>query len=401
MKILLINNHHSKVGGAETVYFNTIELLLDSGIEVITLSRKNDFTLKTRAKEYFIDYTNSFNQRIYNTEAKKQIEKIIEIEKPQLAHLHNTVGGITFSILPALKKTGIPVVMTIHDFRILCPAGLFLNRKNQVCEKCGSGNYLNCIADNCSRNGIISSFGIAVETYFRNKFLPLDDYVNHIMFVSKFTQNKFLQHYGNMKVETSVIHNSVKVEKAKINRGKYFLFFGRLAPEKGILTLLKAFSEINDSELHIVGDGPLMDQCKSSATNNVKFFGYLTGSQLKEQIENAFFTIIPSECYENLPLSVLESFSLSKPVIGSKLGGITELIINGKNGFTFESKNYEQLKVVITNCKIITDDKYFEMCHFAFESAKEKEHSIYFKNLLSCYEKILVTRNVEFVKNAN
>lgn len=401
MKILLINNHHSMVGGAETVYFNTIELLLNSGIEVITFSRKNENTIKTQAKEYFINYTNSFSQRICNSDAKKQIEKIINIEKPQIAHLHNIVGGITFSILPILKRVGIPTVMTIHDFRILCPAGLFLNKKNEICEKCGKGNYLNCVVGNCSRNGIFSSMGVALETYLRNKRICLDDNLDHIIFVSNFTKNKFIEHYGELKIRSSVIQNSTKVEQAKIVRGNYFLFFGRLAPEKGLATLIKTFSELPEVELHIVGDGPLMEECKSIATKNIKLFGYLTGNELIEQIQNAFFTIIPSECYETGPLSALESFSLSKPIIGSMLGGIADLIKNGKNGFTFQPKSVDQLKGIIDNCLTIDDNQYSEMSREAFKTAIENDHSLFSEKLISLYNELLAVRNKNYVINAS
>jgi glycosyltransferase involved in cell wall biosynthesis len=393
MKILLVNNHHSKVGGAETVYFNTIELLLEKGIEVVTLSRKNEKTIKTGAKEYFVNYNNSLHQRIFSSDAKKQIEKIIEIEKPQVAHLHNTVGGITFSILPSLKKAGIPTLMTIHDFRILCPAGLFLNSKNEICEKCGKGNYFNCIKDNCSRNGIVSSFGVALETYLRNKIIPLNEYLDHLVFVSNFTKNKFLEHYGELRIGTSVIYNPIKVNEAKVKRGNYFIYVGRLAPEKGVLTLLKAFAEIPEAELHVVGDGPLMHNCEKIATKNIKLLGFLTGNELIEQISNSYFTIIPSECYENLPMSVLEAFSLSKPMIGSDLGGISEVIENGINGFSLIPKSVTNLKEVVYKCLKLDDDKYFSMCKSALETAKKNEDIIYSEKLISLYKELLVTRN--------
>lgn len=393
MKILLVNNHHSKVGGAETVYFNTIELLIEKGIEVVTLSRRNENTIKTGAKEYFIDYSNSFPQRIFSSEAKKQIEKIIEIEKPQIAHLHNTIGGITFSVLPVLKKAGITTIMTIHDFRILCPAGLFLNSKNEICEKCGKGNYFNCIKDNCSRNGIVSSFGVALETYLRNKILPLNNYLDHLVFVSNFTKNKFLEHYGEFKIGTSVIYNTVNIIHAEVKRGNYFLYFGRLAPEKGVITLLKAFAEIPEAELHVVGDGPLMATCKSNATKNIKLLGFLTGNELKEQICNSYFAIVPSECYENLPMAVLEAFSLSKPIIGSNLGGISEIIENGINGFSLIPKSIDNLKEIVHNCLELDDNQYFSMCNRALDTAKRNENKVYSEKLISLYKELLVMRN--------
>ncbi|MEW6652569.1 MAG: glycosyltransferase [Bacteroidota bacterium] len=389
MKILLVNNHHSKVGGAETVYFNTIDLLLESGHEVVTLSRKNEYTIKSGAKEYFIEYSGSLLDRMYSSEAKKQIEKIIEIEKPQVAHLHNTVGGITFSVLPSLKNAGIPVVMTIHDFRILCPAGLFLNRKNEICEKCGNGNYLHCISNNCSRNGFLSSVGISLETFIRNKMIPLNDYCDHLIFVSNFTKAKFLEHFGNIKIGDSVIHNPVTIEKPNQKRGNYFLYVGRLAQEKGVITLLKTFAEIPETELHIVGDGPLMKACKKIAADNVKLLGYLTGSKLREQYENALFTIIPSECYENLPMTALESFSHSKPVIGSKLGGIPEIIENGSNGFCFDANSVVQLYSIINQCLKMDDTKYFSMCENSFIAAKKYDRFTYSNKLISLYTEIL------------
>lgn len=389
MKILLVNNHHSLVGGAETVYFKTINLLLEYGHQVVTLSRKNEQSIKTNAKEYFIDYSSSFFNRIYSYKARKLIQKIIKVEKPQIAHLHNTVGGITFSILPILKKAGIPIVLTIHDFRILCPAGLFLNRKNEICEKCGKGNYLHCISNNCSRKGLVNSIGISLETYLRNNFLSLKKYIDHLVFVSNFTKNKFLEHANYSKVPSSVVYNPINIEEAKLNRGKYFLYVGRLAPEKGIITLIKAFAQIPDSELHVVGDGPLMSICKKIASNNVKLFGHLSGKELKQQYANSFFTIVPSECYENLPMSAIESLSFSKPVIGSKLGGLKEIIYEGKNGFLFDFGSIVQLKNIIMNCIKISDEIYFSMCKYSSLTASKNNSSAYYADLISIYKRII------------
>jgi len=172
MKILLINNNHYRLGGAETVYLNTIELLKSKNHEVISLSRKNQNTIYLGEKEYFINQSEFFVDRFYSINAANQIDFLIEKEKPQIVHLHSIIGGVTFSVLPVIKKYKIPVVITLHDFRLLCPASHFWNGKSKICEMCVKGKYYKCILNNCSPEGKVRSVAIAAESYLRDLLFP-------------------------------------------------------------------------------------------------------------------------------------------------------------------------------------------------------------------------------------
>lgn len=390
MKILLINNHHSKVGGAETVYFNTIELLLDNGHEVVTLSRKDSRITKTRAKEYFIEYSDLFLDRLYSFNAKRQLVGIIEREKPQVAHLHNIVGGITFSILPVLKKYRIPIILSIHDYRLHCPVCNFSRRDNRICEKCSGRKYYNCILGNCSPNGILRSIAISVESYLRDLLLPFSKYVNQFIFVSDFSRRKFFQIDANLFKSCSMIYNFTEINELSTENEGYFLFFGRLTKDKGLLTLLKAFRLLPNAKLKILGEGPLKNLLTEQCPDNVELLGFKSGAELNEIIRKAYFVVVPSEWYENNPMSIVESFAAGKPVIGSDIGGISELIIDGINGYKFTVGDHTSLQKKLLISQNLTDSGYKQISEAAFNFAKNNfSKEVHYNKLLATYVRVL------------
>lgn len=390
MKILLINNNHYRVGGAESVYLNTIEILSQNNHNVISLSRKNFNYSETNNDEYFINSSESLFNRFYNNEAAKTIELILKNEKPDIVHIHRIIGGITFSILPIIKKFNIPIVMTIHDFRMLCPVTMFMNKKGEICEKCLGGHYFECIINNCSPEGYVRSALITLESYLRDFLLPYNKYVDKYIFVSDFSKRKFLEAKPELKEKSFRIYNFNK--KLKFNNifGNYFLYFGRISREKGLLTLLKAFQILPHIQLKIVGDGELKNLINNLKSPNVELLGYKSGIELENIISNASFIIVPSECYENNPMSIVESYSLSKPVIGSDIGGITEIIINGETGYLFHPGNSEQLAQIVNNCSKMSKDEYDKFSQNAFSFAQNNfTQEIYYENLINVYNSCL------------
>ncbi len=394
MKILQINNHYSRVGGAEVVFINTIDLLRKKDHRVISFSRNEEVNEPTFQDKYFINYSKSFLKRLYSPDAASLIKQIIIKEKPDIAHVHNIVGGITFSILPILKQYKIPIVASIHDFRLLCPVCHFIDGKNQVCQKCQGSKYYNCTINNCSHDGIIKSFSLTIESYLRDILFPFSDLIDHYIFVSNFAKEKFLESNPQILSKCSQIYNFTDKFNQEKSKGSYFLSFGRLAYEKGLLTLLKAFKENPGLQLKIAGSGPLRNLIENNITANIELLGYETGSKLEELIQNASFVIVPSECYETNSLTTVESYAMGKPVIGSKIGALSELIKEGKTGFTFQPKDYKALSRLVSECSRIKEVEYSKLSENAYSFALNSfSPEIHYRQLENVYNEVLKKLN--------
>jgi len=397
MKILQINNFLEKYGGSETVYLNTIELLKQNGNEVLSLSLLPKNGVDVNVSNYFVDIKSLYHSKFYSIAAKKKIEHLIKIEKPQIAHIHNIFSGVTFSIISTLIKNHIPIVITIHDFRLLCPVFIFYNKQSQICEKCNGGKYYNCLINNCSPFGIVRSALVMFESYFRQWFIPFEKRIDRFIFVSDFTMNKFFEKYSSLKNKSSQLYNftfNFNFEENKTEK-KYFLFVGRLSREKGLLTLIRAFKELPDLKLLIVGEGPLKKDILLEAPPNVELLGFKEGEELRLLIKNAYFVLVTSECYENNPMVIVESFAMGTPVIGSNIGGIPEIIHDGSVGFLFEPGNVYGLVRILTNTLEISTKDYFIISTNAFNFAKQHF------NASSHYNKLIKIYNSAILNNKN
>lgn len=389
MKIIQINNYAYNRGGAETVFFNTINLLKSKGHQVISIGKFNGKSQKE--VDYLVSENQFFFNRFYSLNAKKIIREILEKEKPDIVHIHNIIGGISFSILPVIKKFNIPIVASIHDFRLLCPVGIFINGKKQICEKCKGGKYYKGIINKCNPGGYIKSSVVVVESYLRDFLFPHSNYLDAYIFVSQFTKQKFLEFYPQIKDRAFVLYNFTQNFAFEKKRGDYFLYFGRLDREKGILTLLKAFAELKNLKLIILGSGPFEKYIKDFNLNsNIIYLGFKSGNELVDLIKNSEYVIIPSECYENLPMSAVESLSFGKPIITTGMGGLKELINNNLNGFQYSNGNYKALMNVIEKAHDISDEDYFKLSEDCYYFATSNFHAnFYYDKLISLYQKLV------------
>ncbi len=359
MKILFVNKYYHPSGGPETVMLQTREKLESLGNEVVFFSMQHPRNLETPYSKYFVcnvDYNGSnslLNKAkmslniFYSLEARRKMELLLEEEKPDLAHLHNIYHQISPSILPVLKKKGIPVVMTLHDFKLVCPNYTLL-REGDPCESCEGKHFYKAVIHKCVKDSYWKSLVCSLEMYF-HRFLKI--YKNHVdafITLSEFSREKMVQ-YGLPEKKTLCLPNYVDLPSngAGENPGKYILFLGRLSEKNGIMTLLQAMEKLKGVPLIVAGEGELLPVLKQFVKNkkmdNVTFTGFLNGTKLEETIENSMFLVFPAICYHNCPMSVLESFAHDKPVIGSNLGSIPELIDDGIDGLLFEPKNTEDL----------------------------------------------------------
>jgi len=342
MKILIIHNHYLERGGEDEVVDAEIKLLKDRGHEVILYEKTNEDIEKLSffGKFIFIFFKLNFSRSVY-----KELKEIVKTYRPDIAHIHNIFFYITPSVYTALKEMNIPVVQSLHNYRLFCLRGTFYNY-SKVCEKCKGKQLFRGVMGRCWRNSFFSSFFLAMLLYRKKFFLKnIDSYI----VTSKFSRDKFIE-LGLDREKLYLKTNFLTIQPERSNRDEnYALFLGRLVDYKGIETLMKAFEVTPDFRLKIIGDGPLRDEVRScaSAHNNIECLGRVERDMVIKTIKNSSFLIFPSECYENMPLVILESFVFSKPVLASNLGAIKEFVINGDNGLLFNPGDVEDLSLKV------------------------------------------------------
>lgn len=408
MKILLIDVYNYNKGGAETVCFNTGKMLEEHGHKVIYFTLKWNNNNPSPYSKYFPESketrTGVFKQvknvvnYFYHFEAAKKIEQLIQDEKPDLAHIHLLWGQITPSIFPVLKKYHIPILFTVHDYRIVCPAYTFRNGKGNICEECQGKYFYKCFTNTCTKGNKIMSAVMAAEQYFRNCFFNPAKYIDGFVYVSNFAKHIQEKYMPVLKNKPNItlynFSSSIVNTPKKISEDKYFLFFGRLSYEKGVLTLLEAFSKLPQCKLKIVGTGPLEKELKGFKEqyqlNNIEFLGYKRGKELEELVSNAHFVIVPSEWYENNPMTIIEAYSVGTPVIGAQIGGIPEIIIDQKTGYQFESGNIKALSEIILKADILNDREYKAISENTIKFSNENlSKDSYWNKLITFYNSFI------------
>ena len=357
MKILLVNKFHYLKGGSEKYYFDLAKLLQEHGHEVAFFSMQDEKNIKTDCKEYFVENSdmNSKNPLkafdiIYSRKNKKIIEKALEDFKPDIVHINNFQRQLSASIIEPIKKRNIPIVFTAHDLQAICPAIVMLDNKKNICEKCLNGKYINCIKGKCVKNsGLKSILGAVEGKYYRWKKI-YSRKIDKIIAPSEFYKQKLIQD-GIPENKIEALHNFINIEdyNVTIEDEGYALYYGRIIKEKGVLNLIKAFKNIKNSKLYIAGDGPDIEKVKKYIHENnmddtVKLLGYLNSSQVKEYVRKARFIVVPSIWYENCPYSVLETLAMGKPIIGSNLGGIPELVKDNETGLIYKYNSVIELE---------------------------------------------------------
>ena len=407
MKILQVNNHYESLGGSERVFHDTTKLLKSYGHNVYYFSSTKTENYGKNDNGYLIRNSLSSGSNnifrvlqgaknfIYSTEVKKIFENYIKMIKPDIVHLHIFYGIITNSILPILKKYNIPVVMTLHEYRMICPTYLLINGKGDQCQKCSGRNFYYAIRYKCNKNNYLYSSLSALESYFKNMATPYEDYIGYFIMVSNFSRNMHLKHLPYLRPKSTVIYNFY--DKNSVTKSTQtsndFIYFGRLSPEKGIEILLKAFKAIPSANLKIAGDGPLKHRVlkHSNKFKNINYIGFKNKKELMGIVSSAKFTVVPSICYENNPLSVVESFSNSVPVIGSDYGGISELIDENKKGYLFKMGDPNSLMVSIRKAIDIHPKSYEKMKSVCLQFAKTNFGSEYhYRRLIGIYNKVIV-----------
>ena len=336
---------------------------------------------------------NAASRVIYSSEARKKIDLLIDQTSPDLAHIHLIYHQISPSILPIIQENGIPIIQTLHDYKPVCPTYSLVS-KNQICERCKGKKFYNALIQKCNHDSLGFSAINSIEMYLHH-LLGWYDIPDLFITPSNFMRNKLIE-FGMSPEKLVHIPNFVDPEKFQVANSSedYFVYIGRLVPIKGLITLLQAMKKVNGGlRLLLLGDGPQRNELEKIAEtlglSNVEFLGQLGFQELIGVVSAAKFNVLPSEVYENCPMAVLESMVLGKPVIGSKIGGIPELIIDGEDGLLFESGNSDHLAEKI-NWMIDNPRSCSEMGIMARQKIEQDYNpEIHYQAVTAQYKKIL------------
>lgn len=407
MKILLVNKFHYIKGGSETYYFGLGELLKEKGHEVIYFSMKDDRNFPCGQEGYFTEHMD-FNGKmdkirmlqtgmkiLYSREAKKKISALIQKEKPDVVHLNLFQRQLTHSIIDAVTKYHIPIVYTAHDLNCICPNYMMLTHGN-ICEACKSGHYGACFRNQCIKDSSVKSLLSAAEAYlykWKKTYQKIDLFITPSAFYKRKIEEAAI-------TTSPVIHMknflpAKSVYQAVEENDSYFLYFGRLSKEKGIMTMLKAYQESGlENPLYLAGSGDLEDEIQEYISchqlkDRIRLMGFLSGEVLQRIVQRAKCIVLPSEWYENGPYTIMEAMAQGKPVIVSSNGGLPEIVENGETGYIARPKDTASLAECMKKMAGLSREEYRIMGERAVANAKRDfDADQYLKKLVQYYEQV-------------
>lgn len=401
MKILMVNKFLYPRGGSESYMLSLGAHLEKMGHEVEYFGMYDEKNTKGNSAEKYTQNMDFHSNRagrflypfkiIYSFEAKKKIMQVIERFKPDIVHMNNINFQLTPSIIYGIKKKKIPLVQTVHDYQMICPNHLLYNfDKNCPCEKCVNGSLISCIKNKCIHGSAVKSVLGVVEAKLYS-WLRTYKKVDLFICPSNFLEKKLLVAKKYYKGKTKTIHNFINKEALAPSDSKaedYIVFVGRLSKEKGIGYLAETARLLPEYTFRVAGNGPDEDILKNIP--NIKLEGFLTGEKLTELMRNAKILLLPSVCYENCPLSILEAHSMGVPVVTMNSGGMAELVKDGVTGTLVNEPTPEKIALKIK--ETVENEDYYKSLRENCRNEKDNILSVetYSDILIGEYEKLIV-----------
>lgn len=341
------------------MYLEHDALFREMGWETAVMSMHHPRNIASEWSDFFVDelefgQTHGFADKlvkagkvVYSLEAQKKLRRLLDVFPADVAHIHCIYHHLSPSVLSVLHHAGVPTVLTAHDLKLACPAYKMLNRDG-ICERCKDGSVLNVIKHRCVRDSLGASAIVAIESGLHRWLDTYRRYLGRVITPSRFHRSKLME-WGWPQDRLVYVPNYVDSSRFRpsYEPGEYALFVGRLVREKGIRTLVEAASR-SGVRLRVAGSGPMEDELRAMPdAENVEWLGFCTGEALWQQIRGARALVLPSELYENAPISVLEAYASGTPVIGADIGGIPEMIDEG-TGWIFRSGDTDDLARSLT-----------------------------------------------------
>jgi glycosyltransferase involved in cell wall biosynthesis len=335
VRVLIVHNAYQQPGGEDAVVSAEKALLLRAGNEVDQYLRHND---EIKSGDTCSNITLGF-RTVWSSGARNELHRLLKVWKPDIVHFHNTFPLISPAAYYACRELGVPVVQTLHNYRLFCVAGTFF-RDGQVCEDCLTKNRWQAVRHACYRQSRGASATAAAMLSFHHWYGTWKNLVDRYIALSEFSRAKFVE--AGLPAEKMAVKPNFIFPDPGASAGSkaYAVFIGRLSEEKGLRTLLRAWGRVNpEYALRIIGDGPLFKDLQSeisrSGFSNVHLYGRLPREVLLDALKGAKLLILPSNCYENFPMTIAEAYACGTPVIASRLGAMAELVADGRTGLHF------------------------------------------------------------------
>ncbi len=383
-RILLVHNYYKISGGEDCVVSNEKKLLEENGHEVVLYTRNNaeidKFGIGKKLRFPF--------NAVYNRKTYRDVKKIIEQEKIDIVHVHNTLSLISPAVYYAAVDSKVPVVQTIHNFRMIC-AGATLFRDGHVCEDCLTNGFRCAIKHKCYRNSRLQT-RVSVAILRKHRKRGIYQKINYIC-LTEFNKRKLMSYKDLREEQIFVKPNFVESPvcvKPYDERENQFIYVGRLDELKGIDCLFRAWISMGNSapQLIICGDGPMMEWCKKQITDhgitNIEMMGFIDNATARELIGKSKALILPTKWYEGFPMTIVESFSVGTPVIGSDIGNVGDIVKENVNGWKVNPNDETDIVKAVLNCHDIVNSVVEDFQNYTKEKNYEMLMQIY-KSVLS------------------
>ncbi|CFX22936.1 Glycosyl transferase group 1 [Candidatus Filomicrobium marinum] len=327
MRVLIAHNQYQQLGGEDIVAENECAMLRRAGHSVQLETISNDSISGTMAK------LAAARRVSYNPAGREWMAERIATFQPDIVQVHNVFPLLTPAVYDACAEAGVPVVQTLHNFRVSCAGGFFL-RDNKVCEKCLGGSPYWAVRHRCYRGSLLGSLAVAHMIDSHQRAGTWSKKVDLYFALSDFAKSRFIA--AGLPAERIVVKPNFAIDPGPASHGSRngALFVGRLSEEKGVRDLVAAWVGI-DVPLRICGDGPLREELETQARGNITFVGRIGSDEVRREMARAQFLIIPSIYYENFPMVIAEAYASGLPVLASRIGSLAEIVRHGETGHLF------------------------------------------------------------------
>ena len=343
VKVLLVHNAYQRPGGEDVVFAQEAQMLKNAGHDVILYQRSNWDVEKYQG----LRKISLAKGTVWASDSRRDFLGLLQREKPEVVHVHNTFMMISPSIYSACREVGVPVVQTLHNYRLLCP-GATLFREGKVCEECVGHSFWPSVKYGCYHESKLTTAVVAIMLTSHHQRGTWRNEITSYVALTEFSRRKFIE--GGLPADKIFVKsNFVDPDPAaRTSDGEYALFVGRLSPEKRVSTVLAAWKRLpRNIPIKVIGGGPDRAQLEAQAIKdglgNVQFLGQLPREQTLAAINNAKFLVFSSEWYENFPVTIAEAFACSTPVVASKMGAMQEIVSEGRTGLFFTSGDPDSL----------------------------------------------------------
>jgi glycosyltransferase involved in cell wall biosynthesis len=394
VKILVVHNAYRRFSGEEAAVETQMKVLGARGHRILSFPT-NVTDLETGP----LSKARAFFSGIYSLASKRMMQQLLREYSQDIVHIHNLFPWISPSILPECRRAGVPVVMTVHNYRLVCPNGLHMPKgRHEVCEKCCGGREYWCVLRNCEQS-YWKSLGYVARTYTARRFGFFRKNITVLVCLTQFQRQRLIAE-GYPEDRLQVIPNTygadVEIQKEQSTPGCFVAYVGRISPEKGIELLLSAAERLRAIPFHLAGNYDAMPDLVGNAPANVSFLGNLDRKHVADFYGRSRFVILCSTCFEGFPMTVVEAMAHGRPVIASRIGGIPEIVDDGVTGLLFTPGDVNELTEKVRYLWGRPD-----LCRQMGQAGREKalrEYSPekYYERLMAIYEEAtrIATREV-------